>query len=134
MRYDGHNGGALWEEYEPKIYAGKHKKKCDNIDKEWCWHKDWISKQCLDALGMCCGCSESRKDCTTGCLRLFWFSHGFENFPLNYSKLFPFPPQTTKFEPWRKNHAWTLFWCWVTVLVKDWHWTFFLGMSLANWL
>ena len=22
---------------------------------------------------------------------------------------------------------WTIFWCWVTALMKDWHWRFFLG-------
>ena len=27
----------------------------------------------------------------------------------------------------------TLFWYYVTVLVKDWHWRLSLGMGLANW-
>ena len=43
--------------------------------------------------------------------------------------------ETSQFETWRKNHAWAvLFWCCVTVLVKDWHWRSFLGMGHTNWL
>ena len=44
------------------------------------------------------------------------------------------PLWTNQSEPWRKNHVWTVFWCWMTELVKDGHWKLFLGMDLANWL
>ena len=54
--------------------------------------------------------------------------------PITYSWN-PYPPtQTTQFESWRKNYAWTVFCWWVTVLVKDWHWRSFLGFNLKNWL
>ena len=36
--------------------------------------------------------------------------------------------------PWKKNHAWTVFWCSVLVLVKDWHWRLLLGIGLAIWV
>ena len=32
-----------------------------------------------------------------------------------------------------ENHAWTVFWCYMTVFMKDWHWRSYLDMGLANW-
>ena len=34
----------------------------------------------------------------------------------------------------KRNHVWRVFWCWVIMLVKDWHGRFLLDLDLSNWL
>ena len=38
----------------------------------------------------------------------------------------------TQFQPRRGNHIWTIFWCWATVLMRNWHWRSYLGIGLSN--
>ena len=44
------------------------------------------------------------------------------------------PPQRSQLYPRRSDQIWTVFWCRVTVLTRDWHWRSWLGTGLANWL
>ena len=139
-----------------EIYASQRKQMYNKFDKERCLHTIWLDR-CI--VPICVkyvnGCSGWATGDETGRQRLYWLSSGFQNLTTKlfqstfmlFEQLFswhinlvthwwsPYSPLwTNQFEPWRKNHVWTVFWCWTTELVKDGHWKLFLGMDLANWL
>ena len=41
-------------------------------------------------------------------------------------------PHSSKIHENRENSTWTVFWCYVTVFMKDWNWRSYLDMGFAN--